>query len=314
MFSVIIPYYKKRKYIERCIDAVLAQTYQGFEIILVDDGSQDDVAQLIEEKYSGKVQLIQQENKGVSAARNTGIAAATNDYIAFLDADDYWSPFYLEKVAYIIKQEKNIKIIGSHYSRTKSNIETENRKLHYFLIKDYFKNALRVTYFFTSGTVVLREFFKQEDGFNTNLKSGEDLDVWFRAVLSGGKAFYIKNTLSYYSDEDENQASVAVLKNVENRFVTNMHSIYFRDAKKIYPQEFYDFLSKYIYSGLYNFKYNKDAKNYIRKIESSITTKYFFAELFYRMPYKVGTYLIKHKRFRKFARLYFKFIFKYIHN
>lgn len=314
MFSVIIPYYKKRKYIERCIDAVLAQTYQDFEIILVDDGSQDDVAQFIQEKYSGKVQLIQQENQGVSAARNTGIAAATNDYIAFLDADDYWSPFYLEKVAHIIKQEKNIKIIGSHYSRTKSNVETENRKLDYFLIKDYFKNALRFTYFFTSGTVVLREFFKQEDGFNTNLKSGEDLDVWFRAVLSGGNAFYINNVLSYYSDEDENQASVAILKNVENRFVTNMHSIYFRDAKKIYPQEFYDFLSKYTYSGLYNFKYNKDAKNYIRKIESSITTKYFFAELFYLMPFKVGTYFIKDKRFRKFARLYFKFIFKYIHN
>lgn len=314
MFSIIIPYYKKRKYIERCIDAVLAQTYQDFEIILVDDGSQDDVAQLIEEKYSGKVHLIQQENQGVSAARNTGIAAATHDYIAFLDADDYWSPFYLKKVVQVINQEKDIKIIGSHYSRTKSNVETENRKLDYFLIKDYFKNALRLTYFFTSGTVVLREFFKQEDGFNTNLKSGEDLDVWFRAVLSGGNAFYINNVLSYYSDEDENQASVAILKNVENRFVTNMHSIYFRDAKKIYPQEFYDFLSKYIYSGLYNFKYNKDAKNYIRKIESSITTKYFFAELFYLMPFKVGTYFIKDKRFRKFARLYFKFIFKYIHN
>lgn len=314
MFSIIIPYYKKRQFIERCLDSVLAQTFNDYEIILVDDGSEDNIRQLIEEKYSGKVKLIQQLNQGVSVARNTGIAAATQSYIAFLDADDYWSPFYLEKVAYIIKQEKNIKIIGSHYSRTKSNVETENRKLHYFLIKDYFKNALRFTYFFTSGTVVLREFFKQEDGFNTNLKSGEDLDVWFRAVLSGGNAFYIKNTLSYYSDEDENQASVAVLKNVENRFVTNMHSIYFRNAKKIYPQEFYDFLSKYIYSGLYNFKYNKDAKNYIRKIESSITTKYFFAELFYRMPYKVGTYLIKHKRFRKFARLYFKFIFKYIHN
>ena len=113
MFSIIIPYYKKRKYIERCIDAVFAQTYQDFEIILVDDGSQDDVAQLIEEKYSGKVHLIQQENQGVSAASNTGIAAATHDYIAFLDADDYWSPFYLAYNAEIINNETDVKIIGS---------------------------------------------------------------------------------------------------------------------------------------------------------------------------------------------------------
>lgn len=313
MFSVIIPYYKKRKYIERCIDAVLAQTYQGFEIILVDDGSQDDVAQLIEEKYSWKVHLIQQENQGVSIARNTGIAAATHDYIAFLDADDYWSPFHLEKMAELINQEQNIKIIGSHYSRAKSNVETENRKLDYFLIKDYFKNALRFTYFFTSGTVVSREFFKQEDGFNTNLKSGEDIDVWFRAVLSGGNAFYIKNTLSYYSDEDENQATTTP-KDLNNRFIYNAYSIYFKDGEKIYPQEFYNFLSKYIYSSLYIIFFQKETHEKAKEIKNKISKKYFWAEVYYQMPFVIGSMLLRKQNMRKIARKYFKLIFNYIYN
>ena len=313
MFSVIIPYYKKRKYIERCIDAVLAQTYQDFEIILVDDGSQDDVAQLIEEKYSGKVHLIQQKNQGVSAARNTGIAAATHDYIAFLDADDYWSPFYLEKVAVVINQEKDIKIIGSHYTREKNKVERENNNLDYFLIKDYFKNALRLTYFFTSGTVVLKEFFKKEDGFNTNLKSGEDLDVWFRAVLSGGNAYYIKNTLSYYSDEDENQATVTP-KNLYNRFIFNAYSIYFENDQKIYPQEFYNFLSKYIYSSLYIIFFQKETHEKAKEIKNKISKKYFWAEVYYQMPFVIGSMLLRKQNIRKLARKYFKLIFNYIHN
>src|SRR5690606_699032 len=120
MFSILIPYYKKRKYIERCIDAILAQTYINYEIILVDDGSQDDIADMVNEKYSGKVTLIHQQHQGVSAARNKGIANATHDYIAFLDADDCWNPKYLEFVAKIIKENSNVKIRGSHYTRDKS--------------------------------------------------------------------------------------------------------------------------------------------------------------------------------------------------
>ncbi len=312
MFSVIIPYYKKRKYIERCIDAVLAQTYQGFEIILVDDGSQDDVAQLIEEKYSGKVHLIQQDNQGVSAARNAGIAAATHDYIAFLDADDYWSPFYLEKLAQIISQENDIKIIGAHYTRNKSALELTNKSLDYFKFENYFKAAIRNTYFTSSSTIIRNVFFQNNPGFNSNLKRGEDIDVWLRAVASGGNAFYIKNTLVYYSDEDSEQATSSIGV-VENSLVGTINEYYKGMLEQSQNQSFSHFVSKYVYFNLYPYFFNK---NYHQKAKDNLNNNrhyYFFLHLPYYLPLYIGEKIMSNKKASRLLRLYLKFFLRKIY-
>ncbi|WP_332021807.1 glycosyltransferase family 2 protein [Kaistella sp.] len=312
MFSVIIPYYKKRKYIERCIDAVLAQSYQDFEIILVDDGSQDDVAQLIEEIYSGKVQLILQENQGVSAARNTGIAAATHDYIAFLDADDYWSPFYLACNAQIINNETDVKIIGSHYTRKKSALELKNNSLDYFKFENYFKAAVRNTFFLTSATVVNRDFFEENFGFNSNLKRGEDIDVWLRAVASGGNAFYINNTLVYYSDEDSEQAT-STIGMVENSLVGTINEYYKSMLGQIANQDFSHFVSKYVYFNLYPFYFNK---NHHQKAKENLDRNrhyYLFLHLPYYLPLFIGEKIMSNKKASRLLRLYLKFFLRKIY-
>ena len=207
MFSVIIPYYNKSKYIQRCLDGVLNQTFQKFEIILVNDGSTDGGLQFISNTYSKKITIINQINQGVSAARNTGIKAAKYPFIAFLDADDCWHNQFLQRGKEIIDKEINIKIIGAHYSRDKEFLDSDLDSLNYFKFENYFKSALRNTYFSSSSTIIATNFFKKNIGFNTNLKKGEDIDLWIRAVCSGGNAFYIKNTLVYYSDEDANQST-----------------------------------------------------------------------------------------------------------
>ncbi len=312
MFSVIIPYYKKRKYIERCIDAVLAQTYQDFEIILVDDGSQDDVAQLIEEKYSGKVHLIQQENQGVSAARNTGIAAATHDYIAFLDADDYWSSFYLACNAEIINNETDVKIIGSHYTRNKSELEIKNSNLDYFKFENYFKNAVRNTFFLTSATIVTRNFFLENFGFNSNLKRGEDIDVWLRAVASGGNAFYIKNSLVYYSDEDSEQATSSIGV-VENSLVGTINEYYKSMLGQSENSHFSHFVSKYVYFNLYPYYFNK---NHHQKAKENLDRNrhyYFFLHLPYYLPLFIGEKIMSNKKASRLLRLYLKFFLRKIY-
>lgn len=309
MFSVIIPYYKKRKYIERCIDAVLAQTYQDFEIVLVDDGSQDDVAQLIEEKYSGKVHLIQQENQGVSAARNTGIAAATHDYIAFLDADDYWSPFYLACNAEIINNETDVKIIGSHYTRNKSELELRNNNLDYFKFENYFKTAIRNTYFTSSSTIIRNIFFQKNNGFNSSLKYGEDLDVWFRAILDGGNAFFIDNTLVYYSNEDEQQAT-KLKANLSETISGQAFDLY---SGFLHRKDFSIFLSKYLYINLarsfYTFDNHRKANDVLKKIPN----KLFFAHIYFQMPFLIGNFLFKKEKIKTLARKYMKFIFRYVY-
>lgn len=105
IISVIVPVYKVERYIRRCIDSILTQTYTNLEIILVDDGSPDDCGRICDE-YAVKdkrVKVIHQENGGLSAARNAGLDIATGDYIGFVDSDDYIAPDMYEKLISIIR-------------------------------------------------------------------------------------------------------------------------------------------------------------------------------------------------------------------
>ncbi|MDR0914209.1 MAG: glycosyltransferase [Oscillospiraceae bacterium] len=98
MISVIIPVYNVEKYLKRCVDSVLAQTYQDFEIILVDDGSTDNGGKLCDEyaALNDRIRTIHQANGGLSAARNTGIDEANGEYISFIDSDDWIAETFLE--------------------------------------------------------------------------------------------------------------------------------------------------------------------------------------------------------------------------
>jgi glycosyltransferase involved in cell wall biosynthesis len=99
LISVIIPMYNTRDYIEQTVRSVLAQTYSKLELIIVDDGSKDDGAKLVQalQRDDPRVKYIYQENQGVSAARNNAIANSSGEYLAFLDSDDLWKPDKLEK-------------------------------------------------------------------------------------------------------------------------------------------------------------------------------------------------------------------------
>ncbi len=98
LISVIIPIYKVEKYLRRSIESVLNQTYRNLDIILVDDGSPDHCGQICDyyAKTQARVRVIHKENGGLSDARNAGLAVAGGDYIAFLDSDDYYSPYFIE--------------------------------------------------------------------------------------------------------------------------------------------------------------------------------------------------------------------------
>ena len=91
LISVIVPVYKVERYLNRCVDSILAQTYQNLEIILVDDGSPDRCGAICDEyaKKDSRICVIHQENRGVSAARNTGLDACTGQFVTFVDSDDY---------------------------------------------------------------------------------------------------------------------------------------------------------------------------------------------------------------------------------
>ena len=118
-FSVIIPLYNKAPYVRKALESVCAQTYQDYELIVINDGSTDNSA-IVADEYlkatdSIDYKIINQTNAGVSAARNTGVAASTGDYVAFLDADDWWEPTYLERMAQLIEDYPDAGLYACNY-------------------------------------------------------------------------------------------------------------------------------------------------------------------------------------------------------
>ena len=99
-FSVIIPLYNKAPYVHKAVQSVLSQTFSDYEVIIVDDGSKDNSAEIVLQVIEGheNCRLLKQENAGVSMARNNGVAASHGDYLCFLDADDWWEPTFLEEM------------------------------------------------------------------------------------------------------------------------------------------------------------------------------------------------------------------------
>ena len=94
--SVVIPLYNKQNCIRETLRSVLNQSYTDFEVLVVDDGSTDGSLEVVREFSDKRLRIIEKPNSGVSATRNAGIAAAANEWIAFLDADDIWTSFHLE--------------------------------------------------------------------------------------------------------------------------------------------------------------------------------------------------------------------------
>lgn len=118
--SVVIPVYNVSSYLRKCVDSVLTQDLDNYEIILVDDGSLDSSTQICDDyasKYS-QIRVIHQSNGGLSVARNTGINAARGEYICFIDSDDYWEPNVLGALMNQIKEE-NLDVLRFNYRKQK---------------------------------------------------------------------------------------------------------------------------------------------------------------------------------------------------
>lgn len=148
-------------------------------MIVVDDGSTDDSARVVEGLDLPGVRLIRQPNGGVSAARNRGIAEAKGDYIALLDADDYWKPEYLERVAALIGRYPGCGLysMGFEVHRPEGVFPNET-VMQEGIVGNYFRTAMRVNLTQTSSVTIPRAVFERLGGFPEGMKLGEDQYVW----------------------------------------------------------------------------------------------------------------------------------------
>jgi len=313
LFSIIVPLYNKKQYVARALNSVAVQYFKEYEIIVVDDGSTDGSWELVEAQFGNEVQLIRQSNQGVSQARNRGIQDAKFPYIAFLDADDYWHPQYLQFVSMVIRENHGVGIIGCHYDPFK--LET-NPTLSYFRLHDYFRMAVQNTRFFTSATCVKREFFDHQPGFDKNLKLGEDIDVWLRASLFFGNGFYIQNTLVYYGQEDSNSATKKLYCLDETLIPKLLHEDYFSNSKKYskcLPDTFEAFKSKWVYLNLFPHFENASNQPQIKSVIAQIPQKYFLVHIVYSLPFNLLKVIFQKDYFSNLFRNYLKFCFRYLY-
>ena len=185
--SVIIPAFKAEKTIQRAISSVLAQSHPAHEIIVVDDGSPDQQAEVVAQ-YGPAVRLIRQPNGKTARARNTGIEAATGNYIAFLDADDYWEPDKLLRQLIILQRHPTVGMVAGAFFEeqpdgTRNRVITPSRRYRDHLVEPRGVAAFRVAAQVWTGTVIVRREVLGNERFITGLEPAEDRDLWVRLVL-----------------------------------------------------------------------------------------------------------------------------------
>lgn len=188
-FSVVIPLYNKARYVQGAVHSVLAQTLPPHEVIVVDDGSSDSSAEIVEAIADPRVRLVRQPNAGVSAARNRGIGLATGDWIAFLDADDWYHPEMLAALKQAHEACPEAGLLGAQ-SRTMQNVPDDPEPWpvtdSFFEVEvvDDLRQRWMRTAPFNSSSVAIRASLLREMGtcFIEGESHGEDLDMWFRVA------------------------------------------------------------------------------------------------------------------------------------
>lgn len=222
MVSVIIPVYNAEKYIKRCLDSVLAQSYRNFEVLLIDDGSTDNSGRICDEYRfrDNRIRVIHNKNCGVAATRNVGIREAQGDYIAFVDSDDYIDPDMLEIMVTRVKKF-NSDIVMCNYFTDKGGKITK-AKMNYKEVydgADIVKNELLYLYYtdYHNGLyslcnkLIKKSIYSANDIlFDESLKRGEDAWFVFQCLKHCKRVDYIPEAFYYYY---QNQSSI-------------MHSIY----------------------------------------------------------------------------------------
>ena len=177
--SVIIPTYNRAWVIEEAIDSVLAQDYTEFELIVVDDGSTDHTSDVLD-AYGNDIKVLSQKNKGVSVARNRGIAEASGNFIAFLDSDDLWHPQKLSSQIDFFNQTPDALICQTEEVWIRNGLRVNPKKRHKKPSGMIFKPSLKLCLVSPSAVMIRRHLFDRVGGFDETLPACEDYDLWLR--------------------------------------------------------------------------------------------------------------------------------------
>ena len=316
--SIIVPIYNVEKYLKRCIDSILNQTFKEFELILVNDGSTDDCGKICD-MYKSKdkrVKVIHKKNGGLSSARNVGLNVAKGKYVAFVDSDDYINKNMYEVLySNAIKTNADISICNFEYVDDKSvidiNKDIENYEYLIFnnieaLNKLYLENNIKIVVAWNK--LYKKDLFK--DLRYTEGRIHEDEFIIHKLLYSSKKIAYINAVLYYYLQRvDSITQSKFNLKKIDIVYALNERVEFFR--KKNLRQLQFKAQLKYIYSFFFNYyrvkfklsNYNEELKKlkndynrnfifvllnpYFKFKEKILFTLFFINPKFYELYHKI---------------------------
>jgi glycosyltransferase involved in cell wall biosynthesis len=197
--SIIIPAYNAMQYLPETVASALNQTYRNFEIVLVNDGSSDNIQEWVEAQTIPQLRLISQENRGLSGARNTGIREARGTYIALLDADDLWEPTKLAKQVQVLDLDEDIALVYTWMALVDEQGISTGRYYKRSEEGNVWKPMLTANLVGCGSVPLIRRTILDKVGdFDENLKSFvEDWDLWLR-IARQHKFGVVKESLTYY--------------------------------------------------------------------------------------------------------------------
>lgn len=277
-FSVVIPLYNKAPYVAKAIQSVLSQTFTDFELVIVDDGSKDESAEIAAKAIESHAncRLIRQENQGVSMARNNGVAVSQGNYLCFLDADDWWTPTFLEKISRLIEEYPEAGIYGTNYTivnETKRKTRVANIGVEEGFEKGYINycQAYAKTMYMPlwTGTVCIpRNVYDEMHGFPKGIKLGEDFLLWIRIALKY-KAAFLNQPLAFYNqDVDAANRGVGRLHDPKEHMLWNVGFLLEEEKTNSDYKQLIDNLRTY---GLFPYflskEYHEAAKQELEKVD-----------------------------------------------
>ena len=227
--SVVIPLYNKAAEIERTLRSVLAQSVQPREIIVVDDGSTDGSAEIVERVASPLVRLVRQQNAGVSAARNKAISLASGRWVALLDGDDRWCEDYLLTMAQLIERYPDCGAYGSAFYVDNGDklVVADTPKSEG--VVDFFEESMSRYVLIPSAAILRRDLVVELGGFPEGMRMGEDQYLWTKIARVADVAFS-PEPKAIYSRAASNR-SAAIFRPEQTKF--SLEDLYDVEASAI---------------------------------------------------------------------------------
>jgi glycosyltransferase involved in cell wall biosynthesis len=305
-FSIVIPLCNKAEYIFKTIESVFTQTYPDFELIIVDDGSKDNSLDVVRQFKDERIKIIEQENSGVSAARNRGIKEAKYELIALLDGDDWWDQSYLEEMVDLINEYPDVSFYSSQYALVKNGIITtvigkiflDTKNTGCFDMIRWGKKKGRLP--INSSNIIFRKNILQKSGlFDERIAFYEDYDLFLRIGIYSKLAYVEKRPLSYYNQD------VEIEKRANgNLYPIKKHLLNYVDKYIPYYKEnpyLKSFIDIFILNGLYLFNHTEHYSNRKKMLLKNISIRQFsFKHIikYYTPPTVLDVILNIHRRLK----------------